>query len=454
MAELNSEIKTENIQDLEKFFESGDAMKPNLREKRHVFEFEHQIGETNNYERSILDDSSLLKFDDELLRDGGREKKRPSQVSTLAETVAPPKQQKLECGYGQFRLEDRVESCRSWLSCKEIKNEVEFDRSKLLGKGLTKLAYLGTWRNRSVVVSIRNKQHRERFADFQNNIETLKKLQTPTTTVISESKVVKLLGACDNKFLVTEYYQRGTLRDLLKSTEYSGYSLTARLKLVLEYVKAIEFLHTASDHPRVYCDSNKLDGTTKQYLLTDDGRLVIGDLDDVPEVVAGEKIVCKHADFLYNRTDILKEGFLAPEQQIITSPTETVTKTDTTENKNTSSSSSPTSHSPEKVSKLSTSFPKFDHRADIFKIADVAVHIITGGTYAKPDSVASGTNVQGVPSWEFLVRAKKLLYSENGELARILALCRNRNPDRRPEVGLVKTVLNRVVVLRLKRGLV
>ena len=155
----------------------------------------------------------------------------------------------------------------------------------------------------------------------------------------------------------------------------------------------------------------------------------------------------------YNRTDILKEGFLAPEQQIITSPTETVTKTDTTENKNTSSFS-PTSHSPEKVSKLSTSFPKFDHRADIFKIADVAVHIITGGTYAKPDSVASGTNVQGVPSWEFLVRAKKLLYSENGELARILALCRNRNPDRRPEVGLVKTVLNRVVLLRLKRGLV
>ena len=90
-----------------------------------------------------------------------------------------------------------------------------------------------------------------------------------------------------------------------QSTEYSGYSLTARLKLVLEYVKAIEFLHTASDHPRVYCDSNKLDGTTKQYLLTDDGRLVIGDLDDVPEVVAGEKIVCKHADFLYSNEKMM-----------------------------------------------------------------------------------------------------------------------------------------------------
>jgi serine/threonine protein kinase len=254
--------------------------------------------------------------------------------------------------------------------------------------------------------------------------------------------------------LVTEYYQRGTLRDLLKSPEFSGYTLTARLKLVLEYVKAIEFLHTGSEHPRVYCDSNKLDGTTKQYLLTDDGRLVIGDLDDVPEVVAGEKIVCKHADFLYNRTDILKEGFLAPEQQIITSTTETVTssevpaKTDTLKNKKSFSA-----HSPEKVSKLSTPFPKFDHRADIFKIADVAVHIITGGTYAKPDSVASGTNVQGVPSAEFLMRAKQLLYSENSELARIFALCRSRNPDRRPDVGLVRTALNRVVVLRVKRGL-
>lgn len=214
---------------------------------------------------------------------------------------------------------------------------------------------------------------------------------------------------------------------------------------MLEYVKAIEFLHFGHEHPRVYCDSNKLDGTTKQYLLTDDGRLVIGDLDDVPEVIAGEKVICKHADFLYNRTDILKEGFLAPEQQI--------TSTSRTKNLDLVEDSKDSQDSQDS-SQLSISFPKFDHRVDIFKIADVAVHIITGGTYGKPDSVATGTNVQGVPNSEFLEKAKQLLYSENSELARILALCRNRNPDRRPDAGLVRTVLNRVVVLRIKRGLV
>ena len=75
-----------------------------------------------------------------------------------------------------------------------------------------------------------------------------------------------------------------------------------RLKLVLSYVEAIESLHSNGKWPRVYCDSNKLDGTTKQYLLSEDDKLVIGDLDDVPEVVAGEKVTCKHPDFLYSNS--------------------------------------------------------------------------------------------------------------------------------------------------------
>ena len=132
---------------------------------------------------------------------------------------------------------------------------------------------------------------------------------------------------------------------------------------------------------------------------------------------------------VYNRTDILKEGFLAPEQQMMMDLDKEANST--------------SSHS----------FPKFDERADIFKIADVAVHIITGGTYKKPDSVASGTKVQKVPNLEFLEEAKKLLYSEKSELARILSLCRNRNPERRPDAYLIKTVLQRVILLRIKKGL-
>merc|ERR1711879_956629 len=107
---------------------------------------------------------------------------------------------------------------------------------------------------------------------------------------------------------------------------------------------------------------------------------------------------------------------------------------------------------PEQLQESSSSsfFPKFDHRTDIFKIADVAVHIITGGTYEAPRRIASGTDVQRVPSKQFLEEAMKLLYSQNSELARVFALCRNRNPERRPSAGLVKTILNRVVVLRTK----
>ena len=64
------------------------------------------------------------------------------------------------------------------------------------------------------------------------------------------------------------------------------------------------------------CDSNRIKGTVKQYLVTDEGDIVINDLDDLRLIKNGEMEgkVCSHPEFLYSRPDILGEYFLAPEQ--------------------------------------------------------------------------------------------------------------------------------------------
>ena len=215
------------------------------------------------------------------------------------------------------------------------------------------------------------------------------------------------------------------------SEAYLSYSLTQRYNLALEYAKRIDFFHTGGPEPRIYCDSNKLDGTTKQYLLTHDDKLLISDLDDVPKVPSQEPKTlqtdkftplqnqnphgltsCAHTEFLYNRSDILAEGFLAPEQSL----------------------------------NADGSYPLFDHRSDIFKLADVVVHIVTGGNYAEPRRPAKGTKVVGVPGDGFLEQAVAELYdAETSELARVLRRCRRREPRERPSAWEVVRVLDRLV---------
>ena len=138
VAQINSGIRRENKISLDEYFESGDAMKPNSRKKRHVFEFERK---NNNDEDA--------DFNDFL---GGKLQ------------VAPTSNEKEEfkCDYGQFRVfDEEKKSCVSWLNCKDIKNEVKFDKSNILGRGMTKIAYLGSWRNKSVEKSVKNLKKKE-----------------------------------------------------------------------------------------------------------------------------------------------------------------------------------------------------------------------------------------------------------------------------------------------------
>ena len=87
-----------------------------------------------------------------------------------------------------------------------------------------------------------------------------------------------MVGFYDNAVL-TEYHPTGTLGDFIENDpRYEKMSLLDRIKLAHRYVEILEFLHDSPIGTRVMCDSNRIKGTVKQYLVTEDGDIVVNDL--------------------------------------------------------------------------------------------------------------------------------------------------------------------------------
>ena len=112
--------------------------------------------------------------------------------------------------------------------------------------------------------------------------------------------------------MVTAYHPRGSadrLEEILKKPHLQIHnSLETRLRLCVDYVRILEFLHNSPLGIRVMCDSNDIEKTLSQYLVTDTFNLVVADLDALPEVnhEEGQLIKCGHRE--------LFGSFVAPEQ--------------------------------------------------------------------------------------------------------------------------------------------
>ncbi|XP_019614367.1 PREDICTED: protein O-mannose kinase-like [Branchiostoma belcheri] len=203
-----------------------------------------------------------------------QESRSNPDVVTVAELgVGQPGQRRL-CPPGSFRL-STMETCMPWLGCKEITNEVTTQRR--IGRGGHKKVYKAIWRNRTVAYSNLTKPAYLKF--FSRNIEMLKTLQHPS--------VLQYVGSC-NTTLLTEFYQLGSadfIENILKSNAYSKFNnVRTRFNMALSYLECIHFLHNSPVGTRVMCDSNNVHKTLSQFLITQDFKLVLGDLDWIPEV--------------------------------------------------------------------------------------------------------------------------------------------------------------------------
>ena len=290
---------------------------------------------------------------------------------------------------------------------------------------MTKKVYIAEYLDQIVTVSVRNSAYPERQQDFVDNIENLQKMNNlkikdknnNNNKQNLENKAINFLGSCNNEIIVTEYQPEGTLKDLLETENYhQTHDIKSKINLVIEYVKAINFIHNYEendDAKHIYCDSHKLDGTTKQFLIGRDFgengeheklKLILSDMDDVPRLDKSNdfKANCKHQDFLSARTDILAQNFLAPEQ---------INQLKTNNNNYNGNLN-------------------FNEKSDIYKIPDIAAHIIFGGTYKKPTTAINQAKI--IPENKISDQLNSLIYGKNSELASILRRCRSLRAEDRP----------------------
>lgn len=218
-------------------------------------------------------------------------------VYQSGEQLASPR---VGCGPQHFKMAT-MKNCTPWLQCSQIRAEVR--KLKLIGQGAVKKVYLAEWRGQKVALSkLISLDYQE---DFLHGLSMLQALQG--------SHVVQLVGFClEDNVLVAEHHPLGSLLNLesvLAQEQHQKHNTwQVRLRLATDYVSILHYLHNSPSGRRVMCDSNSLEKTLSQVLLTSDFHVVVNDLDALPEVdrSSGVLVKCGHRELTGN--------FVAPEQ--------------------------------------------------------------------------------------------------------------------------------------------
>ncbi|XP_008299985.1 protein O-mannose kinase [Stegastes partitus] len=194
-----------------------------------------------------------------------------------------------------------MKNCTPWLQCSQINAEVR--KLKLIGQGAVKKVYLSEWRGQKVALSKLSSM--DYLEDFLHGLSMLEALQGP--------QVVQLVGSClEDQAFVTEHHPLGSLLNLesvLTQEQHQQHNTwQIRLRLATDYVSILHYLHNSPAGCRVMCDSNSLEKTLSQFLLTNDFHLVVNDLDALPKVdpSTSSLVKCGHRE--------LTGDFVAPEQ--------------------------------------------------------------------------------------------------------------------------------------------
>ncbi len=111
--------------------------------------------------------------------------------------------------------------------------------------------------------------------------------------------------------VLTRYYKYGSANHLQRIFADNGFDplqeAKLRLQLARDYLEIINFLHNSPAGCRVMCDSNSLNKTMSQFLISDEFHLVLSDIDALPAVKGRTKLIkCGHRE--------LFGSFVAPEQ--------------------------------------------------------------------------------------------------------------------------------------------
>ncbi|KAJ7337125.1 hypothetical protein OS493_009977 [Desmophyllum pertusum] len=207
----------------------------------------------------------------------------------------------LPCQNGTFISFSGWSECEPLLNCSNIALHVH-PRKRIFGS-FTKQIWLADWKSHQVIYMNCSRPFLK--TKCLRGMTRLEQLQGPYVT--------RLIGRCYDKLeMVTMFYKHGSLRRLdrlLKQPELSHYNnIRTRLQLSVDYVKIMSYLHNSPMGVLVMCDTVSLRKLLSQFLITDDFRLVVNDLDMALEVTQEKGILC-------HKSEKELRPFEAPEQR-------------------------------------------------------------------------------------------------------------------------------------------
>ncbi|KAK7791581.1 hypothetical protein R5R35_007387 [Gryllus longicercus] len=192
-----------------------------------------------------------------------------------------------------------MKECHRWLNCDDMDGIIV---KELIGLGAVKAVYRAVWAAMNITYSILNNPNF--IDDFQSGLEMLKLLNP-------SPYVTQLIGFCPSENVIwTEYHPLGNAVNIVDKIHKTGFrdNVHVRLKLCLNYALLLEYLHSGPAGCRVMCDSNTLEKTLSQLLVTNELSLLLNDVDALPEINSEQKTIrCGNRN--------LSGNFIAPEQR-------------------------------------------------------------------------------------------------------------------------------------------
>jgi glycoprotein-mannosyl O6-kinase len=104
--------------------------------------------------------------------------------------------------------------------------------------------------------------------------------------------VAQLIGMCEEPAwpeVVLQYHSLGSLLSVSQMPP----DIDLRWRIVMSYLDIVEKLHNQVPRsPRVLCDASRTEITLSQFLLTDDFRVVLNDVDELIAASSDGKVRC------------------------------------------------------------------------------------------------------------------------------------------------------------------
>jgi serine/threonine protein kinase len=328
---------------------------------------------------------------------------------------------KIQCPNGYFRVID-MEQCRPWLDCNEIEREVRIVVNAA-GNGLGKIFSKAEWQGRPVAF-IRTREDKitsQKIVErVRQGFENLKMLQP-------HPRVTQLIGYCiagNVTVMITELGAWGDLRQFMLTPTFKGLSLAKRTDLAAQLVDAIDYVHNSPSGSRINCDMNTVGQALAQFVVLDDMRIVLNDVDDLPAGDSKAKLKSQCVVGRHNVNGTADHSFEAPERRWPW-PDKFPSEVDPQEFEARMRTTNDDSYS---EGDLELKSPQVDEKSDIWKLPDLVEKILISGIAAESENAK---------------RTKAML----AHLRPILRECKFKQPEKRPNA---RTVSNHLIRLERK----